>query len=71
MHGEETVVVDMSERETQEHSPIRADDQVGVESARRDEPAVEVFRPRTAERPAHSLCGECLDDRRELPSSSG
>jgi hypothetical protein len=71
MHDEATVVVGMSQRETTGHPPIRADDQLGVASARRDEPTVEFFRPRAAERPLHSLCAECLDDRRELPSSAG
>jgi hypothetical protein len=55
----------MSQRETTAYLPLGADDEVGVESARRDEPVVEFFQPRTAARPAHFLCADCLDDRRE------
>ena len=65
------VVLEMSQPETIEQPQIRADEQGGVEPGRRDEPAVEFLQPRAAERPAHSPCAECLDDRLEFPSSCG
>jgi len=65
------VVLEMSLPETPEQPQIGVDDRVGVESGSSDEPAVEFLQPRAAGRPEHSPCAECLDDRREFPSSSG
>ena len=65
------VVLEISQPETIEQPQIRADHQGGVERGRGDEPPVEFLQPRAAERPAHSPCAECLDDRLELPSSRG
>ena len=65
------VVLEMSRPETPEQPQIGADDQVRVESGSSDESAAVFLQPRAAGRPAHSPCAECLDDRREFPSSSG